>query len=125
PASVAVQPGPLVRLGPGAGAGSPVLVSVGDSRMEQFSASLMELAQREGWTVVTLWKGGCLFAPDARISPDCDAFSRAAAAYLDRVDPEAVALATTAFGRDGAETPAPGITETLPAITGRGTTVLA
>ncbi|GAA1483589.1 acyltransferase family protein [Brachybacterium fresconis] len=119
------QLGALCRVVPGASADAPVIVSVGDSRMEQFSASLIELAQREGWTLVTLWKGGCTFAPDAEISPDCDAFSRAAADYLDRVDPDTVALATTTFGHDGAETLTPGMDTTLPTITGRGTTVLA
>ncbi|MDN5686781.1 MAG: acyltransferase [Brachybacterium sp.] len=119
------QLGALCRIVPGASADAPVLVSVGDSRMEQFSASLIELAQREGWTLVTLWKGGCTFAPDAGISPDCDAFSRAAADYLDRVDPDAVALATTAFGHDGTETLTPGMDTTLPTLTGRGSTVLA
>ena len=121
----AEQLGALCRVVPGESVDAPVIVSVGDSRMEQFSASLIELAQREGWTLVTLWKGGCTFAPDAGISPDCDAFSQAAADYLDRIDPEAVALATTAFGRDGTETLTPGMDTTLPAITGRGTTVLA
>lgn len=119
------QLGAICRVVPGASEDAPVLVSVGDSRTEQFSGSLIALAEREGWTLVTLWRGGCTFAPDAEISSDCDAFSRASADYLERVDPEAVALATTAFGRDGTESLTPGMGTTLPRITGRGTTALA
>src|SRR5690606_37579031 len=39
--------------------GGPVLVSAGNSRIEQFTGAVAPLAQREGWTVVTLWEGGC------------------------------------------------------------------
>ncbi|MFQ6484068.1 acyltransferase family protein [Brachybacterium epidermidis] len=77
------------------GEGAPVMVSVGDSRLEQASGALIPLAQREGWTMVTLWKGGCSYTPDVSVSPECDAFSRAARAYIDRVRPEAVLLSTT------------------------------
>jgi peptidoglycan/LPS O-acetylase OafA/YrhL len=116
---------PLCRTVPGPSEDSPVLVSVGDSRIEQFSAALIALAEREGWTLVALWKGGCTFAPDAEISAECDAFGRAAESYLERVAPEAVALATTAYGRDGTETLTPSITTTLPALAERGSAVLA
>ncbi|MDN5821197.1 MAG: acyltransferase, partial [Brachybacterium sp.] len=115
----------LCRTVPGPSEDSPVLVSVGDSRMEQFSASLIALAEREGWTLVTLWKGGCTFAPDAEISAECDAFGDAAESFIDRVSPEAVALATTAYGPDSGETLTPGVGTTLPALTAEGSTVLA
>ena len=88
--------GELCRTVPAEGSGdAPVLVSVGDSRVEQASGALIPLAKREGWTMVTLWKGGCTYAPDAVLSEECDAFSRAARRYIERVQPDAVVLATT------------------------------
>ena len=115
----------LCRTVPGPSPDAPVIVSVGDSRIEQFSASLIALAEREGWTLVALWKGGCTYAPDAQISEECDAFSKAAEAYIRRISPDAVAAATTAFGRDGTEALTPGMELTLPALTAGGTTVIA
>ncbi|WP_114853504.1 acyltransferase family protein [Brachybacterium sp. YJGR34] len=108
--------------------GAPVLVSVGNSRLEQFSAALIELARAEGWTLVTLWEGGCPYtgasAEDAA-SPGCAEFSAAAAAYLERVDPAAVALHTTFLDREGAETIMPGMDRALPALTATGGQVIA
>ncbi len=105
--------------------GGPVLVSAGNSRIEQFTGALAPLAQREGWTVVTLWKGGCTFAPDAVVSPECDRYSADTQAYLEQVVPEAVVLNTTFLSPAGEEDLVPGIEETLPALTGLGTEVIA
>ncbi|WP_193106931.1 acyltransferase family protein [Brachybacterium sp. FME24] len=115
---------PICRVIPG-DPGKPVIVSVGDSRMEQLSGALIPLAQREGWTLVTIWKGGCTYAPDQELSPDCDAFGDAADAYLQRVQPEVVAATTTAFGRDGAETVPDGMESTLGDLTASGSTIIA
>ncbi|MFC7375294.1 MULTISPECIES: acyltransferase family protein [unclassified Brachybacterium] len=105
--------------------GEPVLVSVGDSRMEQFSASLIALAQKHGWTVVTLWKGGCTYAPYTSLSAECDAFGDAAHEYLLRTQPEAVAAATTAYGREGSESVLEGTDRAVSELTGAGSAVIA
>ncbi|RCS75347.1 acyltransferase family protein [Brachybacterium alimentarium] len=95
--------------------GAPVIVSVGNSRLEQFSASLIALAQKEGWTLVTLWKGGCAYTPDAEIGvPACDGFSADAESYLSRVSYDAIALNTTFMDREGQEVIMPGMEQTLP-----------
>ncbi|MDN5901320.1 MAG: acyltransferase [Brachybacterium sp.] len=108
------------------GEGAPVIVSVGNSRLEQFSASLIALAKEEGWTLVTLWKGGCAFTPDAVLDIEaCDGFSAEAKSYLQRVQPEAIALNTTFMHRDGTETIMPGIQETVPRLVASGAQVIA
>ncbi|MGP4917029.1 acyltransferase family protein [Brachybacterium tyrofermentans] len=116
---------PICRTVPGP-EGAPVVVSVGNSRLEQFSASLIELAKKEGWTLVTLWKGGCAYTPDATLEePDCNGFSADAKAYLERIDADAVALNTTFMNRDGTETIMPGMETTLPQLAATGTQVVA
>lgn len=115
-----------VPAGNGTGDDAPVLVSVGDSRLEQASGALIPLAQREGWTMVTLWKGGCTYAPDTRISPECDAFSRAARSYIQRVQPEAVVLSTTFVTLEEHEEILPeGMAATLEDLRGSTGTVIA
>ncbi|WP_434174427.1 acyltransferase family protein [Brachybacterium conglomeratum] len=115
----------LCRVVPG-DEGSPVIVSVGNSRLEQFSASLIEVARKEGWTLVTLWKGGCAYTPDAETGIEaCDGFSAEAKSYLDRVSPDAVALNTTFMNRDGTETITPGMERTVPNLIAGGARVIA
>lgn len=108
-----------------AGEDAPVLVSIGNSRMEQFTGAILPLAAERGWSVVTLWEGGCTFSPEAQISPDCDAYSSAARAYLETVRPDAVLLATTFFTPAGEEIITPGLEETIPALLAQGTQVIA
>lgn len=67
--------------------GGKVVVSVGNSRMEQFTGALIPLAEENGWTLITLWKGGCLYAPDAQVSEECDAWGAKAQTYLERISP--------------------------------------
>lgn len=110
------------RPGPDTG---PVLVSVGNSRIEQLSGAVITPALDRGWTVVTLWKGGCTFAPDASVSPECDAFSEAADRYLRRIQPDAVLLASTFLAPDGTETVTAGMEQTLPSLAATGSTVIA
>ena len=109
---------------PGAEDG-PVLVSIGNSRIEQFTGALAPIAEREGWTVITLWEGGCTFAPDAQVSPVCDEFSADTMAYLRQIEPDAVVLHSTFLTPDLEEGLVPGIDRTLPAITALGTEVIA
>ena len=106
--------------------GAPVIVSVGNSRIEQFSASLIALAKREGWTLVTLWKGGCAYTPDAELGEEaCDGFSAEAKSYLDRVRPDAIMLNSTFMDRDGTETIMPGMERTLPQLASTGSQIIA
>ncbi|MGY5765498.1 acyltransferase family protein [Brachybacterium sp. DNPG3] len=104
---------------------APVLVSVGNSRMEQFSGALIPLAEKHGWTFVALWAGGCVYAPDGDQTGDCLAYSQAVDAYLERVAPDAVALETTFLDHDGSETTIAGMEATLPRLLGAGSDVIA
>ena len=106
--------------------GAPVILSIGNSRLEQFSAALIALAQQEGWTLVTLWKGGCAYTPDAVLEePACNGFSADAKSYLERVHFDAIALNTTFMHRDGTETIMPGFETTLPALAETSPQVIA
>lgn len=115
----------LCRTVPAEREDAPVLVIVGNSRMEQLAGALLPLAQREGWQVVTIWKGGCVYAPDGRMNPDCDAYSRAAAAYIDRVHPDAVATETTFVNDKGEESTTRGMKRTIPALQKQGIRLIA
>lgn len=105
--------------------GGKVLISVGSSRIEQFTGSLIPLAEKHGWTLITLWKGGCVYAPDAEVSPECDAWSATARAYIERVAPDAVVLSSTFLTPDREEVIAPGLDATLPDLTAAGIDVIA
>lgn len=115
----------ICRVQPGADEDSPVLVSVGNSRLEQFSGGLLEAAQEKGWTVVALWKGGCTYTPDADSTASCDAFDAAARSYLQRLAPDAVALQTTFMDGEQRETPMPGLEDTLADLSAGGSQILA
>ncbi|MFL0456088.1 acyltransferase family protein [Brachybacterium paraconglomeratum] len=105
--------------------GGPVLVSAGNSRVEQFTGALAPLAAREGWTVITLWEGGCTYAPDAEVNEVCDRFSADTEAYIEQIAPEAVVLNTTFLSTDYEETMVPGIEQTLASLGAQGSTVMA
>jgi len=105
--------------------GGPVLVSAGNSRIEQFTGALAPLAQREGWTVITLWEGGCTYAPDAQVNEVCDQYSADTEAYIEQIAPEAVVLNTTFLSPELEEDPVPGIEETLAHLAELGSTVMA
>ena len=109
---------------PGAADG-PVLISVGNSRMEQFTGSLIADAEEHGWTLITLWMGGCVYAPDAQVSPECDAWSAQARHYIERIDPDAVVLNSTFLTPERTEIVTPGLEDTLADLTGAGVDVIA
>ncbi|MEE1650841.1 acyltransferase family protein [Brachybacterium sp. J144] len=102
-----------------------VVISVGNSRIEQFTGALIPLAQENGWTLITLWKGGCVYAPDAEVSPDCDAWSAQAREYIERVSPDAVLVHSTFLSPELEETVTPGMETTLPDLTAAGIEVIA
>ncbi|GAA4522089.1 acyltransferase family protein [Brachybacterium paraconglomeratum] len=104
---------------------APILISTGNSRMEQFTGSLIPLAKKNGWTLITLWKGGCVYAPDAQVSPECDDWSKAARTYIERVSPDAVVLHSTFLTPERKEVVTPGLEATLSDLTGAGTEVMA
>lgn len=105
--------------------GGPVLVSAGNSRVEQFTGALAPLAAREGWTVITLWEGGCTWSPDAEVNEVCDQFSADTRAYIEQISPDAVLLDTTFYTPDGEEVLVPGIEETLASLAALDTQVIA
>jgi peptidoglycan/LPS O-acetylase OafA/YrhL len=105
--------------------GGPVLVSAGNSRIEQFTGARAPLAAREGWTVITLWEGGCTYAPDAEVNEVCDQFSADTEAYIEQIAPEAVVLNTTFLTPEREEVLVPGIEQTLASLTGLGSSVIA
>ncbi len=75
------------------------VVVVGDSHAEQWLPSLQPLAQRHGWRLVSLLKGGCSFGEPGSRTGSCDAFNRAALAYLLERRPDAVVTVATAAHR--------------------------
>lgn len=105
--------------------GGKVVISVGNSRLEQFTGALIPLAEENGWTLITLWKGGCLYAPDAQVSEECDAWSAKARAYIERVSPDAVAVHSTFLTPERAEVITPGLETTLTDLTAAGIEVIA
>ncbi|WP_394216523.1 acyltransferase family protein [Brachybacterium vulturis] len=104
---------------------APVVVSVGNSRLEQFTGALIPLAEENGWTLITLWKGGCLYAPDAQVSEECDAWSAKAQTYLERISPDAVVVHSTFLTPERAEVITPGLDATLAGLTAAGIDVIA
>ncbi|WP_304502258.1 acyltransferase family protein [Brachybacterium sp. FME24] len=105
--------------------GAPLLITVGNSRLEQVSASIMEVAKEEGWTVVTLWKGGCVYTPHHRVDEECNRFIDAAHSYIRRASPDAIVLNTTFNHRDQGEDVLDGMKETLDELVDDGTHVIA
>src|SRR5699024_4388326 len=82
-------------------------------------------AEEHGWTLITLWMGGCVYAPDAQVSPECDAWSAQARHYIERIDPDAVVLNSTFLTPERTEIVTPGLEDTLADLTGAGVDVIA
>lgn len=57
--------------------------------------------------------------------PECDRYSADTQAYLEQITPAAVVLNTTFFSPAGEEDLVPGIAQTLSALAGLGTEVIA
>src|SRR5699024_6681287 len=62
--------------------------------------------------VITLWMGGCVYAPDAQVSPECDARSAQARHYIERSDHDAVVLNSTVLTPERTEIVTPCLEDT-------------
>jgi len=76
------------------------VVLVGDSHAVNWTPTMIELAERNGWRLVTHTKAACAFAdaPQARNGrayPQCDAWNTAVAREIERVEPDLVITANT------------------------------
>ena len=90
--------------------GGKVVVSVGNSRMEQFTGALIPLAEENGWTLITLGRRLPL-RPDAQVSEECDAWGAKAQTYLLADLPRtAVVVHSTFLTPDSLEAITPGRT---------------
>jgi len=65
----------------------------GDSHAMQFSPPLIELAERRGWRLLTMFRGSCLTA-DVAYRPACDQWRANSLARIEREQPEMVITAT-------------------------------
>ncbi|MFC0488188.1 acyltransferase family protein [Sinomonas atrocyanea] len=103
------------------------IVVVGDSHSEQWMAALEPVAEQRGERVVSLLKGGCIYAPTTKSgNPDCDAFNASVAAYLAANPPGTVFMVgTVAAASSPAETLSPGLDAVVAALTAKGSTVVA
>jgi hypothetical protein len=103
------------------------IVVVGDSHAEQWMAALEPVAAQRGERVVSLLKGGCVYAPTTKSgNPDCDAFNASVAAYLAANPPGTVFMVgTVAAASSPAEVLSPGLDAVVAALTAKGSTVVA
>jgi len=74
------------------------VVVVGDSHTEQLMGALLPIAEREGWQVVSLLKGGCSFGVGDH---PCAAWNERALDYVVGLRPDAVFTVVTAGEVDG------------------------
>ncbi|MDQ4501944.1 acyltransferase family protein [Sinomonas sp. ASV322] len=109
------------------GSQQKTIVVVGDSHAEQWTAALEPVAEKNGWRVVDLLLGGCLYAPTVpTANAACNQFNANVAAYLAANPPSAVFMVgTVAAPSSAAETLTPGLDQTVSALTSKGVEVVA
>lgn len=104
------------------------IVVAGDSHAQQLTATVLDIAEENGWGVMTLVKGGCALGLDEnRSGPDgCEEWRDAAIDLIENLRPAAVMTIVTRAGVDGEpEVVRPGIDRTLDRFVSAGIPVLA
>lgn len=107
----------------GSGRGD-TLVIIGDSRDQQLSPSIVETARSQGWTVVTIFVGGCPFSTGEGVEAWCDEHNQRVAQYLARTHPSAVMSSSTRVDHEFRETVMPGYEELTGPLLREGTDVI-
>ncbi|MFC4947366.1 acyltransferase family protein [Pseudonocardia sp. GCM10023141] len=80
------------------------IVLVGDSHMQQFTASLLAVAQRNQWQLTTILRGACPFSTASEVDPGdqgCRDWNTAAAAEITEMHPDAVVTLASRDVRTG------------------------
>lgn len=77
---------------------APTVVVLGDSHSEQFMGALLPIAEREGWHLVSLLKGGCSLGLGEH---PCAAWNEEALRFVVGLRPDAVLTVVTAAEPDG------------------------
>ncbi|GAA1691938.1 acyltransferase family protein [Microbacterium sediminicola] len=88
---------------------APVVALVGDSHAFQLLSTFQQMADDNGWRLVTFFKGACPWnttplATGGAFGASCDAWRAAMTAELEALDPDVVftsALATTPYASSG------------------------
>ncbi|MCC3292504.1 acyltransferase family protein [Arthrobacter sp. zg-Y1110] len=93
--------------------GAKRILAIGNSHTQQWTAALAPMAEKYGYDVVFVSKGGCSFgATDEGRPADCVEFNKAALQYALDLKPDAVfTVATAAQPEDASEHPVPGLAE--------------
>ena len=78
--------------------GAPTVVAVGDSHSEQYLGALIPIAEREGWTLVYVLRGGCSFGLGDH---PCSDWNEQVLEYVEKVGPDAIFTVVTAAQPDG------------------------
>lgn len=113
-AELAKRCGQLVPAAPG----GPTVVVVGDSHSEQFMGALIPVAEREGWTLVSVLYGGCSFGT---VGHPCREWNEQVLDYVLDLAPDAVfTVATTAEVDGPGETVVVGLQEATDALAAAG-----
>lgn len=116
------------QLAPKYGAGRVVVV-IGDSHAQQLMGALLPVAEREGWNVVALLRGGCALAAEEPSTSDrasCDEWRESAIDYAINVAPDAVFTVATAAEPDGpGERRSRGLQGQIDTLTSAGIDVIA
>lgn len=101
-----------------------VLVVVGDSRDEQYAPGLVTDAVEQGWTVVLILTGGCPYIQDASFNAGCTGLGDAREAYIDAIQPDAVASSYSIVTKEFEEIASPGVSERFQHLVDQGISVI-
>jgi len=100
----------------------PTVLAVGDSHTEQYLGSLIPIAEREGWTLVYVLRGGCSFGLGDH---PCRDWNEQVLDYVEGVEPDAIFTVVTAAEVDGpGERVVDGLQEAVDVLEERGIPVI-
>ncbi|MGQ4561544.1 acyltransferase family protein [Dermabacteraceae bacterium P7054] len=116
-------PGKLDKNCRTAGKGQETLVVIGNSRIEQYAASLVPLARDKGWRVVTLFAPGCPYVPNSPLDY-CAENNRLVQEYLADKNVAAVAMQYTEVFHGKPEQVLPGVEKLIQPLLDRGIDVI-
>ncbi len=103
--------------------GKPTIMVVGNSRAQQFAGSVIPIAQANGFTVISLFQGGCAFGTGT--DAQCPEWSQAVENYILKHKPNYLMTTTTLVPLGGGEeTITPGIEGNLHEIMNAGISVV-
>lgn len=106
----------------------PLVLIIGDSHAQQWMGALTPIAEREGWQLVSVLRGGChlgLDQPGLGDSAACEEWRVAVLEYAARLSPDAVMTVGTSARVDSADETVPaGLSTALESLNESGAAVL-